>query len=287
MIIYMIVFPNAKINIGLNVISKREDGFHNIETVFYPIPFFDILEVIKDNENKKSEIVTFNTSGNNLDCPVEKNLVYKAYEIFRSYVKNVPSVKIHLHKIIPLGSGLGAGSSDASFMLKILNEFCNNVLSEDDLLELSSKIGSDCPFFIKNAPSIAYGRGEILEPINLNLSDYYIALIIPELNINTGKAYNSIKIKDKKEKSLKELISLPIEKWRDNIVNDFEDIVFEWYPELKKIKEELYKAGAIYSSLSGSGSTIYGIFKEKPELTNYLKNFFNCVKPLNSELFLK
>lgn len=276
----MIVFPNAKINIGLNIINKREDGFHNIETIFYPIPFCDILEVIK-NDNNTSEIVTFNTSGLKLDCPIEKNLVYKTYKIFNEHIENVPSVKIHLHKVIPSGSGLGGGSSDASFMLKILNEFCDNILNENELLELASKIGSDCPFFIKNIPCIAYGRGEILEPIDLNLSNYYIALIIPELHINTGKAYNSIKIKSKREKNLKELINIPIEEWKYNIVNDFEDVVFEWYPELKKIKEELYNSGAIYSSLSGSGSTIYGIFKEKPELTLYLKNYFHWIELFN------
>lgn len=276
----MIVFPNAKINIGLDIINKREDGFHNIETIFYPITFCDILEVIIDDQNNKSEIVSFTTSGLNLDCPIEKNLVYKAYKIFKEYVKNVPSVKIHLHKVIPSGSGLGGGSSDASFMLKILNEFCDNILNENELLELASKIGSDCPFFIKNIPCYAYGRGEILEPIDLNLSNYYIALIIPELHINTEKAYNSIKIKVKREKKLIELINIPIEEWKYNIVNDFEDVVFEWYPELKKIKEELYNIGAIYTSLSGSGSTIYGIFKEKPELTQYLKNYFHWIELL-------
>jgi len=276
----MIVFPNAKINIGLDIINKREDGFHNIETIFYPITFCDILEVIIDDQNNKSEIVSFTTSGLNLDCPIEKNLVYKAYKIFKEYVKNVPSVKIHLHKVIPSGSGLGGGSSDASFMLKILNEFCDNILNENKLLELASKIGSDCPFFIKNIPCYAYGRGEILEPIDLNLSNYYIALIIPELHINTEKAYNSIKIKVKREKKLIELINIPIEEWKYNIVNDFEDVVFEWYPELKKIKEELYNIGAIYTSLSGSGSTIYGIFKEKPELTQYLKNYFHWIELL-------
>jgi len=267
----MIVFPNAKINIGLNVIRKRDDGFHDIETIFYPIPFSDILEAILIDSDKNNIYISF--SGINIDCDCSSNLVFKAYNLLRNFF-DLPSLKVHLHKIIPPGSGLGGGSSNASFMLKIINHFIFDKLTELQLLEYASLLGSDCPFFIKNAPCFATGKGEIMENIDLDLSDYYIVIVIPKVIINTGKAYGAIKIGEKKENTLKELINLPIEEWKFYISNDFEKIVFEWYPELKKIKEELYNIGAIYSSLSGSGSSIYGIFKEKPILSEFLKKFF-------------
>jgi len=278
----MIVFSNAKINIGLNIISKREDGFHNIETIFYPIPLCDIIEAVVDNNSKNDIIISF--SGLKIDCKPTENLLYKAYRLLNDKIE-LPALKVHLHKIIPLGSGLGGGSSNGSHMLKLINYFLNNKFSVDQLLEFASQLGSDCSFFIKNEPCFAEGRGEILSFLNIDLSNYFIVIIVPDIRINTREAYNSIKITNRKEKSLKELIKLPIDNWKYYISNDFEDVVFNWYPQLREIKENLYNIGAVYSSLSGSGSSIYGLFKELPELPDFLKKYFYWIGSLKFKSF--
>ena len=251
--IFMILFPNAKINIGLNIISKREDGFHNISSIFYPIfNCYDIIEIIK------SDKFIFTSSG--LKIPHKDNLCVKAFELIQSNY-NISPVHIHLHKLIPIGSGLGGGSSDASFVLKALNEIFNLDLNFKELERISLEIGSDCPFFIDNTPKIVSGKGEIMSKIDLDLSNYKIKLIHSKIKISTKEAFSNIKPK-KIDSKLKENIFESIKDWEKKISNDFEENIFRKYNELQFTKQVLYKKGAIYASMSGTGSTVYGIFNK-------------------------
>ncbi len=251
--IFMILYPNAKINIGLNVISKRDDGFHNLSSIFYPIfDCYDILEVIK------SDNFVFTSSG--LKMSHDNNLCIKAYELIKANY-NISPVHIHLHKLIPIGSGLGGGSSDASFVLKALNEIFNLNLNFKELERISLEIGSDCPFFIDNTPKIVSGKGEIMHRIDLDLSNYEIRLVFSKINISTKEAFSNIKPK-KINSNLKENIFNPIKDWKKNISNDFEENIFKKFNQLEISKQDLYKKGAIYSSMSGTGSAVYGIFNK-------------------------
>ncbi|MBU8892847.1 MAG: 4-(cytidine 5'-diphospho)-2-C-methyl-D-erythritol kinase [Bacteroidales bacterium] len=264
----MITFPNAKINIGLNIIEKRSDGFHNIETVFYPIKLSDILEINISETNLK-----FENTGLIIDNKdYNTNLCYKAYEAVNRDCSMTP-VNIHLHKKIPFGAGLGGGSSDASFTLKMLNSLMQLNLSENILVKYAENLGSDCPFFVLNKPTFAKQKGNSLKSIELNLKGYFLVLVHPGININTAKAYSEI-IPVKPEKSLLELIDSPIEEWKDLIKNDFEETVFKEFPEISNIKNELYKSGAVYASMSGSGSSVYGIFKNKVDLKQQFNKCF-------------
>lgn len=260
----MIVFPNCKINLGLHILHKRADGFHDIETVFYPLNFTDILEVIQNPQS--SSHVEFTGTGIPVDGKAEDNLCIKAYLLLKKDFPLLPAVKIHLHKTIPMGAGLGGGSADAAFMLKLLNEKFNLNLSTIQLLNYSLQLGSDCPFFLSNKSCYATGRGEIMEDIPLDLSFYKIMLINPGIHINTGWAFSQLsdglKPSDKFTKSIKEIIQQPIETWQTELSNDFESPVFSVHPEIKNIKEELYLQGAVYASMSGSGSTVFGIFEK-------------------------
>jgi len=263
----MIVFPNAKINIGLNITEKRSDGFHNIETVFYPIGLSDILEI-----NNSSELRFENTGLTVENKKLENNLCYKAYEALNNNFKLDP-IEIHLHKIIPFGAGLGGGSADASFTLKALNSHMKLNLDDETLINYAEKIGSDCPFFILNKPAFASEKGNKLSPIKLSLKGYFMVLVHPGINVNTAKAYSKIK-PAKPSESLSELIFQPIENWISLIKNDFEESVFEEYPEIEKIKTQLYNSGAIYASMSGSGSSVYGIFKKGVDLKSQFEKYF-------------
>lgn len=259
----MIVFPNCKINLGLHIISKRADGFHNLQTVFYPVPLQDALEVVVSPENQTSLSVT----GISIDSPPEENICFKAYQLLKKDFPELPPVAIHLHKAIPAGAGLGGGSADGAFMLLLLNKKFHLQIPEDQLLRYALQLGSDCPFFIKNVPSYAGSRGEDLQQISLDLSPCKIALVNPKLHINTGWAFSQIKPSGDRT-SLQEIISLPPVQWKENLFNDFEAPVFAAYPEIATIKQKLYEAGAVYASMSGSGSTVYGIFsQEVPELS--------------------
>lgn len=252
----MICFPNTKINIGLNIISKRNDGYHNIETVFYPIPFNDILEILPSN---KFEL---KNEGIKIDCPIEKNLCYKAYKEISDNYKIEP-VKIVLYKNVPFGTGLGSGSSDAAHTLILLNKIFNLNINNEILMSHASNIGADCSFFIKNSPVIARGIGNEFTEINLCLKNKYLVLCLPEVSINTVSAYKSCSPKVP-DISISKLIELPISEWRNNIKNDFEDIMFNQHPILAKIKLELYNNGAVYAQMSGSGSSIFGVFETIP-----------------------
>ncbi|NOQ26521.1 MAG: 4-(cytidine 5'-diphospho)-2-C-methyl-D-erythritol kinase [Bacteroidales bacterium] len=264
----MIIYPNAKINIGLNITEKRQDGFHNIETIFYPIALSDILEI-----NISNDKINFKNTGLSIENKsFESNICYKAYQELTSDFSLKP-IDIHLHKIIPFGAGLGGGSSDASFTLKTINSLMKLNLNNNDLIRYAEEVGSDCPFFIINKPSFATEKGNILSPIDLNLKGYFLVLVHPGININTAKAYART-IPKRPKTSLLELIKQPIEDWKETIKNDFEDSVFKDHPILKDLKDQLYDLGASYASMSGSGSAVFGIFKNKIDIqTNFSKCF--------------
>lgn len=249
------MFPNAKINLGLQVASRREDGYHNLETVFYPLPFYDALEAIEDNR------FSFESTG--IPCgDVADNLCVKAFHLLKKDFPHLPHVKMHLHKVIPAGGGLGGGSADGAFTLKLLNEKFEMGLSEEKLCEYALQLGSDCPFFIINHPCFASGRGEILTEIPLSLKGYSLLMIMPGIHISTKKIFQGIQISNS-DVSIAEVIRLPIGEWKQQLKNDFEPVVFEMYPELEKIKTQLYHSGAIYAAMTGTGSSVYGIFKER------------------------
>ena len=271
----MLAFPNSKINIGLNIIGKRSDGFHNIETVFYPIKLCDCLEILP--EESFSPQPTFTLTGIDLGENNSNNLCLKAYQLL-SKEFNLPSVKMHLHKIIPIGAGLGGGSSDAACVLKMLNYLFNLKLSSKNLTDFATKLGSDCAFFIENRQCLASGRGELIQEVKLDLSRYHIALVKPDIHSSTAGAYSGV-TPAKPENPLSKLIQEPIETWKNNIKNDFEKSVFNRYPILAAIKNDLYNQGAIYAAMSGSGSAIYGIFRERPELALF-KQYFTYINVL-------
>jgi 4-diphosphocytidyl-2-C-methyl-D-erythritol kinase len=259
----MIVFPNCKINLGLHILQKRADGFHDLETVFYPLALQDALEIVQNP--LPASTIQFNTTGLKIDSSAESNICFTAYQLLKKDFPELPSIKMHLHKAIPSGAGLGGGSSDGAFTLMLLNKKFNLGLSEEQLIDYALQLGSDCPFFIKNKPCYATGRGERLEEIALNLSHYKIALVNPQIHIHTGKAFSKITPSNQRA-CIKEIIQQPVEKWKELLKNDFEEVVFAEYPEVKTIKEELYKQGAGYASMSGSGSTVYGLFEKNTQL---------------------
>lgn len=260
----MITYPNAKINLGLNIVSKRPDGYHNLETVFYPIPLCDTLsvEAMPAGTQPQSDYL-FNIEGTPVDCAPEKNLVIKAFRLLQSEYQLAP-VQISMRKDIPFGAGLGGGSADAAFMLKMLNDHFDLKLSTEKLEEFAARLGADCAFFIQNRPTLAEGIGNIFTPISLSLKGYTLVLVKPEIHISTQEAYAKVR-PHMPEHRIQDAICRPIEEWKDIIVNDFEESVFPNHPELDRIKQELYRQGAIYASMSGSGSSIYGIFPSVPQ----------------------
>lgn len=254
----MIVFPNAKINIGLYVTGDREDGYHNIESILYPVAQSDALEIVPAKNDYSIRL-----SGLQIDGDERGNLVWKALELLqKDFPGKITPIAIHLHKSIPMGAGLGGGSSDAAFMLKLLNDYFQLGITQKQLQYYALQLGSDCPFFIINKPCVAKGRGEELEEVPLDLSAYEIKVISPDIHVSTSGAYESI-VNAEANFNLSEIATLPIKEWKNLIINDFEEPVFNKFPELKAIKEQLYKDGALYASMSGSGSSIYGIFEKK------------------------
>lgn len=257
----MVVFPNCKINLGLNIIAKRHDGFHDLETVFYPVPLKDALEIIIP-EQDLSTPVEFTMSGHAVDGNADDNICFKAYHLLKKEFPHIAGIKMHLHKAIPMGAGLGGGSADGAFTLKLLDKLFELNLSDEQLIHFALQLGSDCPFFIFNKPCFASGRGEIMNPVTIDLSSYKIILVNPGIHVNTGWAFSQIN-PTVPGISLSSTISQPIENWQELIKNDFEEPVFKHHPEIKSIKETLQAAGAVYSSMSGSGSTVFGFFKKE------------------------
>lgn len=253
----MIVFPNAKINLGLNITEKRPDGYHNLETVFYPIPLEDALEVVPAPSAEKE--FELSCSGIQVDSLPEDNLVVKAFRLLKKEFA-LPTIHIFMHKHIPSGAGMGGGSSDAAFMLKLLNEQFELQLTVEQLETFAASLGADCAFFIQNQPVFAEGIGNIFSPITLSLKGYTLVVIKPDTFVSTKEAFSHIHPK-KPTLSIKEIIHTPIEEWKETLINDFEYSVFQAHQEIAHIKQKLYDKGALYASMSGSGSSVYGIFK--------------------------
>lgn len=276
----MIVFPNCKINLGLNILRKRSDGYHDLETIFYPIPLTDILEIVENKQTELSSKMPFTVSGFSLSEVPASNICVKAYKLLKKDFPKLPYIQMHLHKSVPLGAGLGGGSADASFTLKLLNEKFELNLTTQQLMKYAVELGSDCPFFILNKPCFATGRGEMLEEINIDLSAFKFVIVNPGIHINTGDAF--VKLKPTlPQNSIKDIIATPVENWKNELCNDFEKVVFKQYREIVDIKDTLYKAGATYSSMSGSGSTVYGIFPKHKEINlAFPKHYF--IKTLQS-----
>lgn len=256
----MILFPNCKINLGLSVLGRREDGYHNLETVFYPVPLKDALEVVRHPAPLTD--VEYSGSGLVVGGDLSDNICVKAYQLLKKDFPELPAIKLHLHKTIPMGAGLGGGSADGAFTLLLLDQKFNLGLSEESLLQYALQLGSDCPFFIRNRPCFAVGRGEKMEDMPLDLSAYQFVLVNPGIHVNTGWAFSQVKPSTGKP-SLKEIIRLPVEHWKESLVNDFEAPVSQHYPEIAAIKLSLYQQGAVYAAMTGSGSTVFGLFAQE------------------------
>jgi 4-diphosphocytidyl-2-C-methyl-D-erythritol kinase len=263
----MLFFPNAKINVGLHVINRRTDGFHNIETVFVPIGLSDVVEFIPSDEQH------FSASGIAVDSPPENNLCIRAWNLL-SGAFSLPPVDIHLHKVIPPGAGLGGGSSDAAFMLKYLNSYFNLKLDENELCRYASQLGSDCAFFIKNRPLLGYERGNVFGELKVFPAGLHVAIVNPGIHVSTAEAYAGITPK-KPLVSLEEQMLMPLGEWKNNISNDFEESIFDKHPPIAELKQKMYELGAVYASMSGSGSSVYGLFEKKsPEIDVYFPGMF-------------
>lgn len=269
----MIVFPCAKINLGLNIVSKREDGYHNLETVFYPIPLYDALEIKYMDEKFPSQVACdLKVTGNAVECDEQNNLVVKAYNLLAEDYK-LPRVHAHLYKHIPSQAGLGGGSSDAAFMIRLLDERFRLNIGNPEMEKYAARLGADCAFFIEAEPAYAEGIGDELMPVDGpkgNLNGYYLAIVKPDISVSTKEAYAAI-TPTAPSKSCREIVRQPIETWKEELVNDFEAPIFKLHPELAEIKEKLYQQGAKYAAMSGSGSALFGIFETEP---NGLKEMF-------------
>jgi len=265
----MVLFPPAKINLGLRILRKRADGFHELDTVFYPIGLTDVLEILpaQENELKLTGIVP---PGN-----PEDNLCSKAWKLLKADFPQLPPVYMHLHKNIPTGAGLGGGSADGAYALRGLNEKFSLGLSQEKLVSYAAQLGSDCPFFIHDTPCAGAGRGEILTPLSLSLKDTHLILVNPGIHISTKDAFIGI-TPNENNRPVSEIVSQPIDTWQGELVNDFEASIFPFHPEIARIKQQLLDAGAVYASMSGSGSTVYGIFKQDPGQLEFPTDYFFC-----------
>lgn len=265
----MILQSPAKINIGLQILRKRTDGYHDLSSLMLPLAFHDLVEIVPGKSG--DEPFLYSSSGIEIKGKLESNLCHKAWKKYTEYKGSVP-IHIHLHKQIPFGAGLGGGSSNAATILKGLNTLNGTPFTNIELKQLAAEIGSDCALFIENKPSLAGGRGEILTDFKHELQAYYMVLLFPGFGVSTQEAYSSVLVNEN-VKELSALLIAPIENWKDVILNDFEKSVFKIYPEISSIKDKLYSAGAIYASMSGSGSAVYGIFNRKPSLPKSLLKY--------------
>ena len=261
----MVCFPNAKINIGLHITERRSDGFHNIASCFVPVGWSDVLEIIP------AQKFGFSSSGISIPGDASTNLCVKAYELLKQDF-HLPPVQIHLHKIVPIGAGLGGGSADAAFTLKLLNQTWELGIGTEDLENYARKLGSDCAFFIQNRPVFCYDKGDQFKDIALNLTDKFIVLVYPNLHISTAEAYSGVR-PEQRSINFSELLQQKPSFWCSDIKNDFEAHLFVKYPILGQIKSQLYEQGAVYASMTGSGSTIYGIFENPVDLIDCFKNY--------------
>ena len=261
----MITFPIAKINLGLNVVSRRPDGYHNLETVFYPVPIYDVLEVNEMHEEFPSHVpCDIKVSNIAIEGDEQRNLVVRAYDKLAAFYP-LPRIHVHLFKSIPTQAGMGGGSSDGAYMIRLLNEMFSLGMGVQEMIDISATLGADCPFFIQSVPAYAEGIGEKLTPINLDLSNYYIAVVRPNIPVSTKEAFSLITPQPAKV-CCKDIVQRPVEEWRDLLVNDFEKSVFAIHPEIAEIKERLYCLGAVYAAMSGSGSSVFGLFRKETDV---------------------
>ena len=279
----MLTFPCAKINLGLNITSKREDGYHNLETIFYPVPITDALEVkLMHDDFPSDEPCDLKITGNAVDCDEKNNLVVKAYTLLAQDFK-LPRVHTHLVKRIPMQAGLGGGSADGAFMIRLLDERFRLNMGIAEMERYASRLGSDCAFFITAEPSFGTGRGEVLEPVNIaeqNLQGYYIAIVKPAIAVSTREAFKQI-ICRQPEHCCRDIVRQPVETWKTVLTNDFEEPAFKQHPELADIKQRLYDLGAVYAQMSGSGSAFFGLFRTDPQ---QLKNAFPACYTFTTKL---
>ena len=265
----MITKPIAKINLGLNVVEKRPDGYHNLETVFYPVPIQDVLEVYPMDAEFPSDVdCDLKVTNIHIEGDEQKNLVVKAYHLLKNDFPTLPRIHTHLYKGIPTQAGMGGGSSDCGFMITLLNEQFQLGLSEQQMIAYAAKLGADCAFFIVNTPSYAEGIGEILQPIDLDLSGWYLCVVRPAIPVSTKEAFSLI-TPAHPAKNCREVVMQPIETWREDLTNDFEKSVFALHPEIGAIKDRLYEKGAIYAAMSGSGSSLFGLFRNPVDLSEF------------------
>lgn len=270
----MVVFPNCKINLGLRIIRKRNDGYHDLETMFYPVPLTDALEVIRASTADTD--ISFQSSGLHISGDTANNLCVKAYQLLKKDFPQLGPVQMHLHKVIPMGAGLGGGSSDGAFALQLINDLFHLQISKEQLIGYALQLGSDCPFFILNQPCFASGRGEKMEPVALDLSGYHFIIVNPGIHVNTAWAFSQLQLNEPNQLELPDLrtiIQQPVSSWKETLINDFEAPVCKAHPEIAAVKQQLYDAGAVYASMTGSGSTVFGLFTEKKEL-NFPEHYF-------------
>jgi len=276
----VIVFPNGKINIGLRVVQKRKDGFHDIETIFYPVPVKDALEIVHNTNHEAQLEPSLHIYGLQVGGIAADNLCLKAWQLLKKDFPHLPAVDIQLLKMIPIGGGLGGGSADGAFMLQLLNEKFHLELSAESLIQYALQLGSDCPFFIFNKPCVATGRGELLEPLSLSLQGFQLVLIFPGIHVNTGWAFSQLQLPeqtDRERMPLSALITQPVADWKLSVQNDFEAPVFSAHPELKAYRDLLYQQGALYAAMSGSGSTVYGLFEKNSALSLNIPAAFRLI----------
>ena len=261
----MIVFPIAKINLGLNVVEKRPDGYHNLQTVFYPVPIKDALEVQQMDEGFPSDVdCDLKVTNIAIEGDEQRNLVVRAYLLLKQDFPTLPRIHTHLWKGIPTQAGMGGGSSDCAYMIRLLNALFDLQLSDEQMIRYAARLGADCAFFIKSEPCYAEGIGEKMQPIGLDLSEWYIGVVRPDIPVPTKEAFSRIH-PHYPQVCPKEAVMQPVETWRETLVNDFEESVFALHPEIGAVKEQLYKTGATYAAMSGSGSALFGLFKERPD----------------------
>ena len=271
----MIIFPIAKVNLGLNVVEKRPDGYHNLETVFYPVPIKDALEVqVMDDAFPSDYDCDLKVTNITIDGDEQRNLVVRAYQLLKQDFPTLPRIHTHLWKGIPTQAGVGGGSSDCSYMLLLLNQLFQLGLTDEQQMQYAAKLGADCAFFILSRPCYAEGIGEKLQPIDLSLKGYYIAVVRPDIPVPTKEAFSRIH-PHYPIQNCREAVMQPIDRWRETLVNDFEESVFALHPEIGDIKQKLYDMGATYAAMSGSGSALFGLFKERPNtLSQAFPNMF-------------
>lgn len=257
----MIDFPPVKINLGLSVIYRRPDGYHHLESVFYPVPWCDVLEVIAMG----NQAFAFSSTGLTIPGPSEKNLCYKAWALLKQDFQ-LPPIQAHLHKILPMGAGLGGGSSDGATMLKLINESASLNLDADQLEAYAAQLGSDCPFFIQSKPRYVSGRGEVLQEINLSIEGMHILIVMPPVSVGTAEAYSWISPAEPAHRVMDVIVEAP-ETWRGRLVNDFEKPVSDRHPVISQIRDNLYQMGAVYAAMSGSGASVFGLFRQEPDTT--------------------